>query len=132
MINKLNQIKRKRKIRAKIKGTKERPRLTIYRGSKYIYAQIIDDEKGHTICAAYTGEIEEKSKKDAANKNESAKRKSKKCYKSMKQAEKLGEIIAEKAVSKNIKTLLFDRNGYIYHGNLKAFAEGAREGGLKF
>lgn len=102
-------------IRAKVAGTSERPRLSVFRSNKVIYAQIIDDVAGHTLAAASS--IELKSETESY---------------SIEVAKKVGQRLAEKASAKNIGTVVFDRNGYLYHGKVKALAEGAREGGLKF
>lgn len=104
----------KKGVRKKISGTTERPRLSIFRSNRGIYAQIIDDIKGITITAASTIELGEKSKLNQEN------------------SKQVGKKIAEKAASNGVEAVVFDRNGYLYHGNVKAFAEGAREGGLKF
>lgn len=101
-------------IRKKISGTTERPRLSIFRSNKGIYAQVIDDTKGVTLAAASTLELGDKSKLNISN------------------SKNVGKKIAEKALAAGVQTIVFDRNGYLYHGNVKAFAEGAREGGLKF
>lgn len=100
-------------IRKKISGTTERPRLSVFRSNSGIYAQIIDDIKQVTIASSSTIEIGKK------NLN-------------LENAKNVGKKIAEKAVAAGIESIVFDRNGYLYHGNVKAFAEGAREGGLKF
>ncbi|MBL7857948.1 MAG: 50S ribosomal protein L18 [Cyclobacteriaceae bacterium] len=101
-------------VRKKISGTTERPRLSIFRSNTGIYAQIIDDSKGVTLAAASTVELGKKTGLNAEN------------------SKNVGKKIAEKALSSGIESIVFDRNGYLYHGNVKAFAEGAREGGLKF
>lgn len=101
-------------IRRKMEGTSDRPRLSVFRSNKGIYAQIIDDIKGVTLASASTTELGEK----ATLTVESSK--------------SVGKKIAEKAKASGIESIVFDRNGYLYHGNIKAFAEGAREGGLKF
>ena len=101
-------------VRKKVLGTPGRPRLSVFRSNRGIYAQIIDDEKGHTLVAASSQELEKGGKLN----QDSFKAVSKK--------------VPEKAVSAGIDTVVFDRNGYLYHGNIKALAEGAREGGLKF
>ncbi len=112
--NKQRLIRHKR-VRGKINGTTECPRLSVFRSAKHIYAQIIDDVKGVTLCAAssldkgfegYTGNAEA--------------------------AKKVGEAIAKKAVKLGISEVVFDRGGFVYHGRVQALAEGAREGGLKF
>lgn len=101
-------------VRKKISGTAERPRLSVFRSNKGIYAQIIDDIKGVTLASASTVELGDKAKLGVEKSKE------------------VGKKIAEKALSHGIQTIVFDRNGYLYHGNVKALAEGAREGGLKF
>jgi large subunit ribosomal protein L18 len=111
--NGTNRLQRKRRIRAKISGTVECPRLAVYKSLKGVYAQIIDDEAGKTLASAYTGEI-----KKAANTVEGAK--------------EVGKLIAKKCAEVKIVSVVFDRAGYKYHGKVKALAEGAREGGLKF
>jgi large subunit ribosomal protein L18 len=111
----------KKKIRRKKKifGSSERPRLVVFRSLKYIYGQIVDDEKGITIIGASNLSKELRDQlKDAKTKVE--------------QSRIVGKFLAQKAVEKNIKKIVFDRNGYRYHGRVKAFAEGAREGGLEF
>jgi large subunit ribosomal protein L18 len=100
-------------VRKKISGTTDRPRLSVFRSNTGIYAQIIDDIKQVTIASASTIEL---GKKNLNQEN----------------AKNVGKKIAEKAVASGVETIVFDRNGYLYHGNIKAFAEGAREGGLKF
>lgn len=110
------RAKKHLRVRKKIAGTTECPRLTVYRSAKHIYAQIIDDANGVTLAAASTQDTGLKSEyggnKDAAK--------------------KVGLLIAEKALAKEIKTVVFDRGGLIYHGRIAALAEGAREGGLEF
>jgi large subunit ribosomal protein L18 len=100
-------------VRKKISGTTERPRLSVFRSNTGIYAQVIDDVKQVTLAAASTVEL---GKKNLNQEN----------------AKNVGKKIAEKAKAAGVETIVFDRNGYLYHGNVKAFAEGAREGGLKF
>jgi len=115
-VSKVEKRKRIRyRIRRKIRGTAERPRLSIFRSNRYIYAQLIDDLNGHTLCAA---DSREAGISDEGNKSE--------------QAAKVGKLLAERATAANLATLVFDRGGYRYHGRVKALAEGAREGGLKF
>lgn len=109
----------KQRIRRKVVGTPGRPRLTVYRSLKHIYAQIVDDSAGRTLVAVST------LSKDL--------RDSVKAAKSSVEASKLvGVSLAQKALERNIERVVFDRNGYRYHGNVKALADGAREGGLKF
>ncbi len=113
---KIKQAKRERrkiKVRAKVKGTAERPRLSVFRSNKGMFLQIIDDTKGHTLVSAYSKEINKKDKKVVIS-------------------FELGKLIAKKAIEKGIKKVVFDRNGYKYHGRVKAVADGAREGGLIF
>jgi len=111
--------KKKASIRKKISGTAERPRLTIYRSGKHIYAQIIDDAAGRTIVAASTlsKELREGVKTTKSR---------------MEVAKMVGKTAAKLALDKNIKEVVYDRNGYLYHGRVKAVADGAREAGLKF
>ncbi|MGC8880672.1 MAG: 50S ribosomal protein L18 [Minisyncoccia bacterium] len=115
MNKKKARIIRHSRLRAKIRGTSERPRLSVYRSLKHIYAQIIDDELGKTLVAASDFEI----KKDKKIKKEEL-------------AKKVGELIAKKAKEKGIKKVVFDRGGFKYHGRIKALAEKARESGLVF
>ncbi len=103
------------RVRKKITGTAARPRLSVYRSNKSIYAQIIDDLTGHTLTSASS--IEEAVEK-TVNKSE--------------QAKAVGKILAERATQLNISAVVFDRGGYLYHGRVKALAEGAREAGLSF
>jgi large subunit ribosomal protein L18 len=107
---------RRKGIRKKVRGTAEKPRLCVYRSLKYTYAQLISDESGTVLGMAYT--------KQLPNAQGSAK-----CIDS---AKALGKKIAEIAKAKNIENVVFDRNGYLYHGRVAAVAEGAREGGLNF
>jgi large subunit ribosomal protein L18 len=100
-------------VRKKISGTTERPRLSVFRSNTGISAQVIDDIKQVTLASASTLELGKKTLNQENAKN-------------------VGKKIAEKAIAAGVETIVFDRNGYLYHGNVKAFAEGAREGGLKF
>ncbi len=113
------RFRRHKRVRAKISGTAARPRLCVFRSAKHIYAQLIDDEKRKTIVAASDQELERKTKNE--------KRKTK-----VEVAREVGKLIAEKALKKKIKEVVFDRGWYKYHGRVKAIAEGAREGGLHF
>ena len=115
IIRKEERIRRHKRVRTKISGTTECPRLAIFRSNSNIYAQIIDDTKGATIVAASTLDKEVKNKK--ANKEA---------------AKEVGTLIAKRAIEKNIKTVVYDRGGYIYHGVVKELAEAAREAGLEF
>lgn len=107
--------KRKKRIRAKIFGIEERPRLAVFRSHKYIYAQLIDDKKGHTLVSVFSKEINSDNKLN-----------------NVQEAEEVGKLLAKKAQDKKIKTVVFDRRGYKYHGRVKALADGARSGGLIF
>ena len=109
-----SRLKKKLRIRKKISGSTEKPRLCIFRSAKHIYAQLIDDTNGQTIVSASTLEIEGVK---GANKNS---------------AQKIGEEIAKRAIEKKIKSVIFDRNGYLYHGRVKSLADGARAAGLEF
>lgn len=104
----------KKGIRKKMEGTTDRPRLSVFRSNKGIYAQVIDDLKGVTLASASTSELGDKARLNVEN------------------SKNAGKKLAEKAIAAGVQTIVFDRNGYLYHGNIKAFAEGAREGGLKF
>ena len=119
MVNKADKnvarLRRHRRVRGKISGTAERPRLDVFRSAKHIYAQVIDDDKGVTLASAssmdkdfnaYGGNVEA--------------------------AKKVGQMLAERAKAKQIEEVVFDRGGYVYHGRVAALADGAREGGLKF
>ena len=112
---KMERTRRHIRVRTKISGTAERPRLCVYRSNSNIYAQIIDDVKGVTLVQASTLDKEVKTK-----------------YANKVAAKEVGALIAKKATAKKIETVVFDRGGYIYHGVVKELAEAAREGGLKF
>lgn len=122
MINKINknQVRQKRHIRLrnKISGTAEAPRLNVYRSLNHIYAQVIDDVKGITLCAASTVEKEIAAKVEGKSKVEAA--------------TIVGNIIAERALEKGVKAVVFDRGGYLYTGRVAALADGARKSGLEF
>lgn len=109
------RLKRHRRVRKNISGTAERPRLNVFRSAKHIYAQIIDDAAGVTLVSAST--MDKDFNEYGGN---------------IDAAKKVGEIVAKRAAEKNIKSVVFDRGGYIYHGRVAALAEGAREGGLEF
>ena len=109
------RLKRHRRVRAKISGTAERPRLNVFRSSKHIYAQLIDDVNGVTLASASSMD---KSFEGNGGNAEGAR--------------KVGEMIAKNASAKGISEVVFDRGGYLYHGRVQALAEGARENGLKF
>lgn len=106
----------KKGIRKKVSGTAERPRLTVYRSNKEIYAQLIDDERGQTLFAASTTMPDYKGITGTP----------------VEKATAIGKALAQKAAEANITAVVFDRNGYLYHGRVKALADGAREGGLQF
>lgn len=112
------RLKRKVRVRKKIRGTSERPRLNVFKSARHIYAQLIDDTAGATLVAAST-EIDEISSGLKYTGNIEA-------------ARKVGAEIAKKALAKDIATVVFDRNGFLYHGRVKALAEAARENGLTF
>jgi len=112
------RLRRHRRVRAKISGTAERPRLNVFRSLGQIYVQVIDDVAGHTLASASTidrelrGQVDEKSKTEAAK--------------------MVGALVAQRAQALGIKQVVFDRGGYRYHGRVKALADGAREAGLEF
>lgn len=106
------RIKIKTRIRGKISGTAERPRMTVFRSNKAIYVQLVDDSKGATLVSASSKGITEGTKSEVAA--------------------KVGQLVAEKALAVGINEVVFDRNGYLFHGRVKALADGARNGGLKF
>ena len=112
--NKLRRrLRIKKGIRNRIQGSADRPRLSVFKSNKAIYAQLIDDSNGHTLSSSSSADL-----KGAKLNVETSK--------------KVGQAIAEKASAAGIKEVVFDRNGYLYHGKIKALADGAREGGLKF
>ena len=108
------RLRRRRRIRQKVRGNAERPRLSVYRSNRGIFAQLIDDSKGHTVAAVNW--IEPDLRKLTASD----------------QAKKAGELLAERAKGAGVETCVFDRGGYKYHGRVAALADGAREGGLRF
>lgn len=112
---KLERTRRHARVRTKVSGTAERPRLCVYRSNSNVYAQIIDDVAGKTLVSASTLDKEVKTKKS-----------------NVEAAKEVGTLIAKRASAKKIKTVVYDRSGYIYHGVVKALAEAAREGGLEF
>ena len=120
------QLKRHRihrKIRAKIFGTKDRPRLCVFRSANHIYAQLIDDEKSKVLAEVSDLKI----KKDNLPSHKASARQGK-----INRAMEVGKLIAKEATKKNVEKVVFDRGGFVFHGRVKALAEGAREGGLKF
>jgi large subunit ribosomal protein L18 len=110
--------RRKLRIRRKLSGTVEKPRLTVFRTAKHIYAQVIDDTSGKTLAHVSTLSKDLKGSLDEGNKTDAAK--------------KVGALVAKICLSKKIEKVVFDRNGYLYHGRVSALANAAREGGLKF
>ena len=112
------RVKRHARVRAKVIGTSERPRLCVFRSLNHTYAQVIDDASGHTLCAASTLDREIRENMDGKTKKEAA--------------EMVGELVAGLASEKGITRVVFDRGGYKYHGRVKALAEAAREKGLVF
>lgn len=112
------RLKRKFSIRKKVSGTAERPRLTLFRSAKHMYAQVIDDDTGKTLAAAST--LDKELKDGLAG------------LKKMDRAKKVGELIGQRCVDAGISMVVFDRNGFLYHGRVKALADGAREKKLKF
>ena len=112
------RLKRKKRIRKKIHGTPQRPRLSVFRSSRHTYAQIVDDTVGRTLAAASTVDQQAKDSPKFKNKVEAAKF--------------VGKLVGERAIDKGIKEVVFDRNGFLYHGRIKSLSEGAREAGLVF
>ncbi len=110
--------KRHLRIRRRLSGAPERPRLNVFRSHKHIYAQVIDDVAGHTLASASTVDLELQGKAVGKSKTE--------------QSELVGKLVAERALDAGIKEVVFDRGGYVYHGRIKALADAAREAGLKF
>ena len=108
------RLRRRRRVRAKIRGTAERPRLSVFRSNRGVRAQLVDDDRGHTVAAVSWTEPDLKK------------------LKREEQAKKAGQLLAERAKKAGVETCLFDRGGYRYHGHVRALAEGAREGGLEF
>ncbi|MFP4032851.1 MAG: 50S ribosomal protein L18 [Desulfococcaceae bacterium] len=115
------RIKRKKRIRKRLTGTSDRPRLSVFRSAKHMYAQVIDDTRGETLVAASTLEADVRNHPDlseAAGKRAAA--------------EMVGKVVAERAKAKGVTSVVFDRNGFLYHGRVKAVSDGAREAGLNF
>ncbi|MFO7683087.1 MAG: 50S ribosomal protein L18 [Chloroflexota bacterium] len=110
--------RRRRRIRMKLSGTPERPRLNVFRSLEHIYAQVIDDVEGRTLASASSNDKELRVNMSGRTKKE--------------QAELVGKVVAERATAAGVKTVVFDRGGFLYHGRVKALADGAREGGLEF
>lgn len=112
------RFKRKQRIRKKLSGTSERPRLSVFRSARHIYAQVIDDSRGYTLASASSLEKAIRELTDRGDKSAVANR--------------IGKIIAERAIEKGVESVVFDRNGFLYHGRVKAVSDGARKGGLEF
>jgi len=112
------RLKRKKRIRKKLVGTRQRPRLCVFRSAKHIYAQVIDDSEGRTLAAASSLEKAVTASPDIKNK--------------MTTAKLVGKLTAERVIKKGVKKIVFDRNGFLYHGRVKAVSDGARETGLEF
>jgi len=112
------RIKRKKRIRKKVQGTSQRPRLTVFRSARHIYAQIIDDTCGETLAAASTMEKQVRDQGKYENK--------------VAAADEIGKLLAQRASGKGITSVVFDRNGYMYHGRVRAVSEAARKNGLDF
>ncbi len=117
-VKKQARLKRKQRIRRKVTGTQDRPRLSVFRSAKHIYAQVIDDTMGRTLAAAST--MEKDLKEGTGFENKVAK------------AFHIGKLVAERAKESGVAQVVFDRNGFMYHGRVKALSDGAREGGLNF
>jgi len=110
--------RRRRRIRKRIQGAPERPRLAVFRSNKHIYAQVIDDTSGMTLVSASSLEPEVRGREDLNNK--------------VAVATLIGKLVGERALAKGVKQVVFDRNGFLYHGRVKAVSDGARESGLNF
>lgn len=117
-IRKQARLKRKKRIRKKVFGSQDQPRLCVFRSTKHIYAQIIDDTAGRTLATASSMEKDAKEHLEKGNKAAIAKH--------------IGTTVAKRSMEKGIKKVVFDRNGFLYHGRVKAVSDGAREAGLKF
>ncbi len=114
----LARERRKKRLSARVRGTSERPRLCVFRSARHIFVQIIDDSRDHTLVAASTQSVELKNQKRGSGK--------------VGLAQSVGRLIAEKALAQNIQKVVFDRNGFLYHGRVRALADAAREKGLDF
>lgn len=123
----IKRYTRHRRVRSRIFGTSDRPRISVFRSNKNIFAQLVDDEKSNTIVSASSSELRNKS-----SKKDSEKKKIKDSLAKIQLAFSVGKLLAEKALAKKINSAVFDRGGYKYHGSVKAIAEGARKGGLRF
>ena len=112
------RVRRQKRVRKKVKGSQERPRLCVFRSSRHIYVQLIDDVQKNTMVAASTMSPELRDRVKGVNKTEAAKL--------------VGKVVAQRALAKGISKVIFDRNGFLYHGRIKALSESAREAGLQF
>jgi len=142
----IGRARRKRRIRKKVQGTGERPRLTVFRSHRQFYAQVVDDGLGKTLTSASSLNVEERESVAATidspqegdksadkEKKDKGKKKEKKALTAkVKVAEQVGKTIAAACLEKGIKKVVFDRNGYLYHGRVKAFADSVRKGGVNF
>ena len=113
---KITRFKRKKRVRSRVTGVEAKPRLAVFKSNAHLYAQLIDDDRGLTLASASTLEKENKSQ----------------IKNNLKGAQALGRLLAQRAQQKKIQSVVFDRAGYLYHGKIKAFADAAREAGLKF
>jgi large subunit ribosomal protein L18 len=118
LATRVRRDRRHRRVRAKVQGTAEHPRLNVFRSARHVFAQIIDDSRGHTLVSASTLDADVRAKAVDWNKKDEAKA--------------VGKLLAQRALEKGLKQVVFDRGGYQYHGRVKSLAEGAREGGLDF
>jgi len=116
--SRLARKRRHQRVRVKVRGTSERPRLNVFRSLTHIYAQIIDDGRGHTLVSASTLDPEVRDKIKGLSKTE--------------QARLVGQVLAQRALARGVRQVVFDRGGYLYHGRVKALADGSRQGGLEF
>ena len=114
----LARVRRHQRVRKRVSGTPQRPRLNVFRSDKHIYAQVIDDAAGHTLASASTVDLEVRGSAKGKSKTE--------------QAKLVGRAVAERAIDAGVKLVVFDRGGYLYHGRIKALADAAREAGLEF
>lgn len=118
LATRIRRERRHRRVRARVRGTNAQPRLNVFRSARHIFAQIIDDSQGRTLVAASTLDADIRAQSARLKKTEEAKA--------------VGKLLAQRAVAKGFKQVIFDRGGYQYHGRVKSLAEGAREGGLQF
>jgi len=135
-MKKEKRYRRHRRVRAKISGSANRPRLCVFRSNKHIYAQLVDDEKSYTILSSSDLELKKSKIKEQKSERKLKEKEIEEEEKSISGkvaiAYEVGKLIAEKALKKKIKKAVFDRGGYKYHGRVKALAQGARDAGLKF